>query len=152
MIRNMLASLIMLVMGMQMSMAQGLSAIDIAFAFGGTVSNSERGLQRVAPTPKLLGTVEMEATEGEWIQIPLVAGLRLGIQFLGRGGGGRICGMMCRITSSRTSGYRSTNGFGIRMDYEINPSPTRLHFHIGRFSQGRDWGGHRPWTNPFRRY
>lgn len=74
---------------------------------------------------------EMQETEGAWFSIPI----RIGLQFLGRGGGGRICGVICRTGTSRNSGY------GIRMDYAPNPSPTRLHFHAGRLSSGGSWGG-----------
>ncbi|MBS0219679.1 MAG: hypothetical protein JSR91_02960 [Proteobacteria bacterium] len=61
-----------------------------------------------------------------------------GLQFklLGPGGGGRICGFIC-------------GGYGFRMDYSPNPSPTLLHFHFGPLSAGRDWGGHRPWYAPW---
>ncbi|PKR89714.1 hypothetical protein CXZ10_07390 [Pleomorphomonas diazotrophica] len=59
--------------------------------------------------------------------------------FLGPGGGGRICGVIC-------------GGYGCRMDYAPNPGPTLLHFHFGPLSAGGSWGGHRPWYAPWRVY
>ena len=144
MIRNMLVSLLMLVMSMQMSAAQGLSVGDMAFAFGAATTGAQEP-QRVAPAPKSLSAAEMKATEGEWIQIPLTVAVRLGIygvRFLGpRLSQGRICGVLCRTGPGRSQGY------GIRMDYDINPSPTRLHFHFGRLNS-RTYEMHRPWYNP----
>jgi RHS repeat-associated protein len=60
----------------------------------------------------------------------------LQVKFLGPGGGGRICGIIC-------------GGYGFRMDYAPNPGPTILHFHFGPLSAGGDWGGHRPWYAPW---
>ncbi|WIM09100.1 RHS repeat-associated core domain-containing protein [Enhydrobacter sp.] len=53
--------------------------------------------------------------------------------------GTRICGIIC-------------GGYGFRIDYGPNPSPTLLHFHFGPLSAGGDWGGHRPWYAPWCRY
>jgi YD repeat-containing protein len=63
----------------------------------------------------------------------------LQIKFLGPGGGGRICGIIC-------------GGYGCRMDYAPNPGPTLLHFHFGPLSAGGSWGGHRPWYAPWKAY
>jgi len=65
-IKTTLASLLMLVMGLQMSVAQGLSANDMAFAFGGAQPSVTQEIQRSAPAPQILSVEEMEATEGEW--------------------------------------------------------------------------------------
>jgi RHS repeat-associated protein len=62
-----------------------------------------------------------------------------GIKFLGPGGGGRVCGIIC-------------GPYGFRMDYDPNPSPSKLHFHCGRLDSGGSWGGHRPWFAPWRVY
>ena len=71
-IKMALASLLMFVMGLQMSMAQGLSENDMAFAFGGAASGAVQEIQRSAPAPQMLRAEEMEATEGEFW--PLVYG------------------------------------------------------------------------------
>ena len=62
-----LASFLVLFMSLQMSVAQGLSAGDMAFAFGGdTASGAVRELQRSAPAPQALSAGEMEATVGKF--------------------------------------------------------------------------------------
>lgn len=61
----------------------------------------------------------------------------LAIQFYGPSGT-RICGVIC-------------GGYGFRMDYGPNPSPTLLHFHFGPLS-APNWGGHRPWYAPWCTY
>lgn len=146
---KMLAVLSVVAMIASPAAAQGLSASDMAFAFGGKAAAPAAAQQTArAAEPVTIASVrgmtqtEMQETEGAWISIPI----RIGLQFLGRGGGGRICGVICRTGTSRNSGY------GIRMDYAPNPSPTRLHFHAGRLSSGGSWGGHRPWYAPWRRY
>ena len=52
--------------------------------------------------------------------------------------GTRICGVIC-------------GGYGCRMDYGPNPSPSMLHFHIGPLASPY-WGGHRPWYAPWCAY
>lgn len=65
-IRTLLAGFFVLVMGVQVSLAQGLSAGDMAFAFGGAEPGAVQEVQRSAPAPQALSNAEMEATEGEW--------------------------------------------------------------------------------------
>lgn len=126
------------------AMADKLNATDMEFAFGGAHATAKesrslkpvkmkaeeahkriQSFEVVSATP--LSQKEMKETEGSAFKL------------LGPGGGGRICGFIC-------------GGYGFRMDYRANPSPTMLHFHFGPLSAGRDWGGHRPWTAPWRTY
>ena len=76
-IKMTLAGLLILVMGPQISAAQGLSANDMAFAFGGAAPGAVQEVHRSALAPQMLSMEEMQATEGEWW--PLVFGAaRLG--------------------------------------------------------------------------
>ncbi|MCZ7501299.1 hypothetical protein [Agrobacterium sp. ST15.13.015] len=125
------------------AMADKLNATDIQFAFGGVHATAKesrslkpvkikseaaqkriQSFEVVSATP--LSQKEMKETEGSAFKL------------LSPGGGGRICGVIC-------------GGYGFRMDYRANPSPTMLHFHLGAISS-RDWGGHRPWNAPWRTY
>lgn len=126
------------------AMADKLDAADMQFAFRGAsavskdshvLNSGKNELQRAQKRDQPLQVVsaiplsqkEMKETEGSAFKL------------LGPGGGGRICGVIC-------------GGYGFRMDYRANPSPTMLHFHFGPLSAGRDWGGHRPWNAPWRTY
>ena len=78
-IKTTLASLLMLVTGIQMSMAQGLSAGDMAFAFGGGVEpGAVQEVQRSTPAPQMLSMEEMEATEGEALPLFALGALHAG--------------------------------------------------------------------------
>lgn len=62
MIRNVLASLLILIMGMQVCVAQGLSAGDMVFAFRRTVQNGTQEQLRVAAALQALSAAKMDPT------------------------------------------------------------------------------------------
>ncbi|WP_165504493.1 RHS repeat domain-containing protein [Rhizobium laguerreae] len=129
-----------------------LGEID-GFAIDPTISFKEAATTSISPFPALSSS--RSATLDDLPAMPtinqslfpyvnsnpvsLVDPDGLQIKFLGPGGGGRICGIIC-------------GGYGCRMDYAPNPGPTLLHFHFGRLSAGGSWGGHRPWYAPWRTY
>ena len=69
-IKTTLASFLMLVMGLQMSVAQGLSANDIAFAFGGVEPGVSQEVKRSAPAPQMLSMEEMRDSYQQFLKNP----------------------------------------------------------------------------------
>ena len=108
MIKNLLASLFILIMGMQMSAAQGLEAGDMVFAFCGTVQNDTQELLRVAPALQAISAAKMDPTPARLSR----KAWHLKRYFrLSRISAGSIRRVMCRRSSIRIEGY------GSRIDY-----------------------------------
>ncbi len=106
-------------------LAESLNQEDMAFAFGNSVTNF--GLGEMAP----LSDQEMLKTEGEWLKYVVKA-----------------------WKHTRIDGYNGSRIFQVRwkrrpvfrLDYKANPSPSKLHMHLGNMKY------HRPWHSPWRKY
>lgn len=144
------------VVGLMASPMQAQDASDMSFAFGAKAA-APAGQQIELASARGMTATEMRTTEGAVLPIVVALGARVvitqaakhGVKLLGPGPGGRICGVVCK-----------DKNFGARIDFADNPSPTKLHLHIGtldkaRSSQGvknNSWNWHRPINNPWKKF
>ena len=81
-LKTLSTSLLMLVFGAQMSLAQGLSDGDMTFAFGGSSPTGVQEVQRSAPPPVALSDQEMVETEGEVLPLFAIGALSTAGRFV----------------------------------------------------------------------